>query len=393
MKTKDIGSKLVWANFLHWYLAPTMEKEIVDQVVKESYRKLVAILKFYPRLKLTMNITGCLTEMLVANGYTKLIDDIKKLLDKKQIELTDSAAYHPLLPLVPEKEVISQIEKNNKINSKYFGANYQPNGFFLPELAYSQKIAKLIDKLGYKWILLDEISFKGKFDSVDFTKKYKIKDTKLFAIFRSRAISKSFVPQTIQDMLKNNSHPPIIISATDAELYGHRHDDREKIFQKVIRQKNLKTITISDLLASIKKTEPASPIASNWESLESELKNKIPYGLWSHPKNTIQKNLWQLAGLAAKLVNQKNKDPNHYWARWHLNRGLASCTFWWASGRDFRLFGPPAWKPDEIEKGGQELIKSIRSLETLSNEKKLEAEKLYLKIKRSTWSKHWKNFS
>jgi hypothetical protein len=75
-------------------------------------------------------------------------------------------------------------------------------------------------------------------------------------------------------------------------------------------------------------------------------------------------------------------------------RGLASCTFWWASAKDFKHnFGPYAWNPDEIERGLEELIRSIRSLE---NEKlradKLKAEKIYLKIKAMIWKRHWQYY-
>jgi len=51
---------------------------------------------------------------------------------------------------------------------------------------------------------------------------------------------------------------------------------------------------------------------------------------------------------------------------------------------------PISWNPDVIEQGTNELIKSIRSLSG-SNTKaaKIAGEKLYIKIKKIIWHKHW----
>ena len=70
---------------------------------------------------------------------------------------------------------------------------------------------------------------------------------------------------------------------------------------------------------------------------------------------------------------------------------MFSCTFWWASGRDFsKIYGPYTWSPDDIERGLEDLIRSVRSLSDIkTKKKKLEAEKYYLRIKELIWSDHW----
>jgi hypothetical protein len=71
---------------------------------------------------------------------------------------------------------------------------------------------------------------------------------------------------------------------------------------------------------------------------------------------------------------------------------LASCTFWWASSKDFRhIFGPYAWNPDEINKRVNELVKAVRSLEKDTDLKtKIKIENLALDIKKVIWEKHWR---
>jgi predicted glycosyl hydrolase (DUF1957 family) len=259
----------------------------------------------------------------------------------------------------------------------------------MPELAYSASTAKIVAKLGYKWIILDEISAYGKLGELNFNKSYLDKNSGLKIFFRSRSLSKSYVPRTILDLINRNYHG-LALTATDAELYGLRHLDLASSFEKVLKYPDIETLTISDFLSNLKEEVELTPVSSSWESTVKELERNEPFIVWQNDKNKIQKLLWQLADLAIATVNQYQNDANYYWARHHLNRGLSSCAFWWASARDFKLFGSIAWNPDEIERGANELIKSIRSLADINTRSdKIAGEKLFLKIKQLIWHKHW----
>lgn len=382
---------MLWLNFLHIYQPPTLEKDLLVRITKEAYLNIVKILKANPKYKITLNITACLTEYLNQVGFTELIDDIKLLAKRGQIELTGSAAFHPLLPLLPIKEVKRQIQINNDINKKYFGEAYNPKGFYLPEMAYSKPVAKAIKQAGFEWIILDEISYDGKINNghIDYAKKYKIKGVGLSVVFRNRKLSKTFVPETIAQLLRSEHLPTNIITATDGELYGHKYVDSRQTHPRVLKNSHLKMATISEFLASTSKQEIVDIVDSSWESTPAEIKKHIPYSLWSHPKNKIHARLWQLANFALKLNYKFSRDPNHFSSRLHLEKGLASCTFWWASDKDFKMFNPPAWSPEEVEKGALELLRSVRSLVRIPARYKIQAEKFFLGIHKVIWTKHW----
>ncbi len=383
-----------WINFLHFYQPPTTKQGVLDEVVKTCYQPWADFFNTHPEIKMTINITACLTDLLAMHGYKSLINDFKKIIEKKQIELIESVAFHPILPLINIKEAERQIKINNKINKEFFGDSYKPLGFFLPEMAYSKEIADLIKKLGYKYIILDEISLSGKLkNKIDYEQKYKLKNG-LQVVFRNRKISQSFVPETIINLIESAQikKKTNIITATDAELYGHRFWNWWPPLEHLTKTLKVKTLKISEYLASIKKAEKVNPKASNWESGELELKNKIPYALWKDPKNKIHSELWKLADLAIKLNQANSKDKNYYASVSHLEKGLASCTFWWASARDFKLYNPPAWNPEMVENGAQELLSSIRSLD-IKNKEKIKAEKLFSKIKLMVWEKHWRKYA
>lgn len=383
---------MLWINFLHLYQPANADDHTIKEATEKSYLRIIRALEEHPRVKFTLNINGCLIERWQELGYSNLIKRINRIIEKKQIELTGTAFYHPILPLVPEEEAVRQIKEQEKILKKHFGKHLPLRGFFLPEMAYGQEAGKLVKRLGYQWIIAGELSYNGKLNQVDFSKVYQDKTNKLKVIFRARNLSRSYVPHELTKIIKNSkNNKKIIITATDGELYGLKHNDPTAEFEKLLGLSKLRTQTISEFISGQKNTIKIEIIPGSWESTEKELKNNLPYALWFNKKNKIQNKLWQFAKFAYDIIKRHSKDKNYYWARWHLSRGLASCAFWWASARDFRhVFGPVAWGPDEIEKGANELVRSIRTLDkTTTRQTKIKAEKIYLNIKHMIWRKHW----
>jgi len=392
---------MLWLNFLHLYQPANAEFYNIRKALDKSYWRLLRLLEEHPALRFTLNVSGCLLERLADEKETAWLNRLKFLVKKGRVELTGSAAYHGFLPLLPEDEVLRQIRSNAKILKKYFGKNFQPAGFFLPEMAYSPQVAKLVRRLGYRWIILDEVSAVGA-QKPEPGQSYIDAASGLQVIFRSRELSNAYPPdkllplfkKIISDRKEGKRKSEVLVTATDAELYGLRHEDPTGELEKLVKIKGLRTSTISDWLATAgKKSLPAITLApSSWESSPAEVRRGLAYPLWRGKGNKIQADLWRLAELALSLGDKFKGDKNFSWYRWHLVRGLASCTFWWASARDFsRLYGPYAWSPDEIERGLEDLVRAVRSLANPRSKKyKLNAEKYYLRIKKMVWQEHWR---
>ncbi len=380
---------MLWINFLHLYQPVNTDGHVIKEATEMSYLRLVRSLEEHPQIKFTFNIAGCLFLRWEELGYHDLIKRLNKLVSTGQLELTGSVAYHALLPLIPKEETIRQIKENEEILKKHFGKNFKPKGFFLPEMAYGANVAKIIKELGYEWLVLDEIAYNGHLNQVDFNKSYQDTNSGLKIIFRSREYSKCYVPELIIKKIEKPEEKNII-TATDGELYGLRHVDQTAELEKLLKINSLKTQTISEFISKHNDLEAVDIKPCSWDSLESELKKNIPYALWFDKKNKIQQKLWQFANLVYQIIEKNQADKNYTWARWHLVRGFASCTFWWASAKDFRLFGPISWSPDEIERGLNELIRAVRALDDITTKKiKIKSEKIYIDIKKMVWNKHW----
>ncbi|PIT90011.1 hypothetical protein COU23_00870 [Candidatus Kuenenbacteria bacterium CG10_big_fil_rev_8_21_14_0_10_36_11] len=381
-----------WINFLHFYQPPNSSVQEVQKITTECYQPWADFLDCRRDLHVTINFTACLAQALAQIGQQKLLNRFAKAAARGQIEFFDSAAFHPILPLMPKDEINRQICINRDINQKLFGHAYQPQGFYLPEMAYDYGTAQIIKKHGYQYIILDQIAFDGTLSTkIDGQLKYKIKNIGLGVIFRQRAMSRSLVPQTIEQQIigKEKNEEQNLITATDGELYGHHYLDWLPIYERLLARKSIRTMTIAEYWQKLSAEKTVAPKKCSWESTQAELKKGQPYILWQNPKNKIQKYLWQLTYLALDLVNGRPNDSNHYAARLHLERGLASCTFWWASKKDFQLFSAIAWHPEMVEKGARDLLNAIRSLEKVSKAEKIKAEKKFTKIRELIWTTHW----
>lgn len=381
---------MFWINFLHFYQPSNADAHIIKEATEKSYLRIVRALEANPHLRFTLNISGCLIHRWQDLGYADLFRRLRRLIDRGQIELTGTAAYHPILPLVPLVEAGRQIDEHEQIVRHYLGKKVRLRGFFFPEMAYGPDVARFVAAKGYEWMIVDELCVNGTLGS---PLPLVSRDARsgLLVVARSRSVSSQYVPAYIQ---KHAKAEDTIVTATDAELYGLRHIDHTAVFERVAAMAEVRTATVSELVKQTPGPKNVRLTPCSWETTVAELKAGKPYALWQNPNNQIHQQLWDFTRFAYRTVERYRDDENYHWARWHLVRGLASCAFWWASERDFSdIFGPRAWNPDEIERGLNELIRAVRALSDLTTRgTKIKAEHMYLDIKHRIWEKHWTKY-
>src|SRR3989344_2101913 len=139
-----------------------------------------------------------------AGQQRDIIDMLRELIKEGRLELTTSAKFHALLPFLSEEEIFRQIETNNETLHYYFDHGYRPIGFFPPEMAYDERLPKIVESMGFKWMILDEIAKSGKTETVDYNKLYKIKGSNMLAFFRERRPSNLIMSAVVRsyDSLK-----------------------------------------------------------------------------------------------------------------------------------------------------------------------------------------------
>ena len=369
---------MYWVNFLHIYQPSDQSKEILGRVVNESYRPLFKGLLKIPKCKINLNINGALAELLVKKGYKDVVNDIRKLAETKRLEFTESAKYHALLPFLGKEEIVRQIDKNRKTNRKYFGESYKPVCFFPPEMAYSQKVGKIISELKYPMILLDEITYGGEYKTPPKDRLTTIKGTdNLIVAFRERRISncimsalvrteKEFI-EILGDDLNKKGYS---CTAMDGETFGHHRPGLEQTLLKIISFKTPEQIFISELPKYFKVEEEITPLAATWASSQEVIEKEIQFYSWKDPKNKVHQLQWKFFNYLISLSKKRKLSEE---TQEKIDKAIASDQFFWASGE-------PWWSIEVIEKGAWLLLEALKSLPKISKTEIERGEKYYKDI-------------
>jgi len=380
---------IYWAPFLHFYQPPTQFHAILKKVCRESYRPLLDVFEANPKAKVTVNICGVLTELLVDHGSLDIVERMGKLAERGQLEFVGTSKYHAILPLIPPEEMLRQIELNHQTNRYFFKKAFSPKGFFPPEMCYSKDILKPLHKTGHKWVLISGVACA---DEWPIDKIYQVKAnlSTLSVLFRDDILSNKISFQSIDSKgflthlkgLAQAKKDAYVITAMDGETFGHHIHNWERLFlqevydvltceekaYKDIKQRTdlaksfkdflscgitdtIKVVTISELLEHFPKSKIIEPKSSSWSSSPEDIKNGNYYPLWLGNDNEIHGLQWEHVKICFEMVykaeevadSTEAKNYAHI-SRLLLDRALHSCQFWWASRQ-------PMWDINLVNKG------------------------------------------
>ncbi len=375
---------MIWLNFLHFYQPSSQQEDILEAIVSQCYKPIFDKLNTLKNPGMTINITGSLLELFDKYGYKYLIEDIRRAVESGKIEITGSCKYHALLPLVTEEEAVRQIKQNEETLRKYLGNNLRIRGFFPPEMAYSPNLSKLLEKLGYEWVIVDEIARpEGFIDGVTNT-VFTCKGSKLKIFFRVRRVSNLIMSavtrnkESFKESIKEDlSQDGYIVTGMDGETFGHHRVGFDNFLIEALQDEELRKSTISgyiDSFSSSGKKEEVLPLSSTWASSPQDISENIQFISWKDNDNEVHKYQWELLNLTLGLVGKTPKDdPEYERVRKSMDEALASDHFFWASGK-------PWWSLEMIEDGAFRLLNVIRSIPNAPEADKVKAANLYEKI-------------
>lgn len=370
-----------WANFLHIYQPAGQQPDILAAVVSQSYRPILEGIKANPKARLTLNINGILLEMFDKYGHRDLIDTIRHLVDEDRLELTGSAKYHALLPFLSEQELTRQVKENEATLNFYTDKHFQPKGFFPPEMAYDERLAPVIEQLGYKWMIIDEIACGGKTGQVDYNKTYKIKGTDMFVFFRERRPSNLIMGAAVRSyeslrvaMGQDFKSGRYLITGMDGETFGHHRPGLDKLLLEIFRSSEVDLVKVSDLPRFYPEIIEVVPVNSTWASSEQDIEKGIQFLSWRDPENEIHHWQQELVDLVLESFYKIDKSLSQYAdLRRAMDEALSSDQFWWASAK-------PWWSLEEIVRGAVMCFSIIKDIPGIDKEKIEHARFLYEKI-------------
>jgi len=381
---------IYWAQLLHFYQPPTQAPSMLRKICNESYRPLLHVFEEYPNARVTINFNGVLTDMLIDCGHRDVIDGLRSLAENGQLEFTGTGKYHPVLPLIPNDEMKRQIDLNAQTNRHFFGKSYAPQGFFPPEMCYSQDVLQPVVKSGYRWIILSGIACPTEWP-VDTIHRVECDGQEIAVFFRDDVLSNriSFRSVEARDFIahleqwQGNRENIYVVTAMDAETYGHHIQGWERIFLARVYEElepwpestpdirqatvlagqhvslltngeaatRIQMVTLTELLDLFPRGQTIKPRPSSWSTAADDMQEGNYYPLWKGKKNEVHHLQWDHLNICIELVNKAlqcadNEESRRSAAiaRGLLDRAEHSCQMWWASNR-------PMWDINLIHMG------------------------------------------
>ena len=324
---------------LHFYQPPTQDPEIVKRIDEEGYRPLVEMLGEAGK-GVTINMNLSLTEQLselapeTLQGFSAL----------KRCSFTASGAYHPILPLIPEKEIERQIHLNDLCNRRFIGKAYDPRGVFPPEMALNTETVEKIGSLGYKWTITDDVPWVYAEREVPSSWIPSVKGTAVFlrSNFWSNKISfhgvdgSEMAESLVRDLYQwTGREDSYVVIAMDGETFGHHRKDAIDSFllpflEEISIIDNIRISTLDEILEAFPLREVDLPSGS-WSTTAEDLKNGEPYPLWNSSGNSNHSSYWKLLN----FVLNNHRTIRTEGVAEAVDKMLSSCPLWWASpGRE-----------------------------------------------------------
>ena len=330
---------------LHAYQPPypVQETWIVDKVVGNCYRPVITKL-LESNAKLVANFNASLLENL-ATQAPDLVSSINRAVTDGKLELLGSGAYHPIFPLIDDHWGQRQIELNYEINSNIF-SEYNPVGFWPPELAVNKETLSLIKRTGHIYSIVPQTS-------VNSICKIGLPEGELVLVPRDKDLSNviSFKGvKTVEELLskveKKYGENPCVL-AMDMETFGEHNAHYEEFLFDFLNDPRVHTLTFSDIDFSDLQPTPEF-IDSSWSTDLYHLREGVPYPLWNHPANALHALILDHMDIVEKYVEsvvQDLDDQDFKVLEIVFLKSQHSCQLWWADGEQGR------WSPSMVRKG------------------------------------------
>lgn len=126
--------------------------ENAEEIYEKSVKKLIGLLYSNPRIFATISFSGIMLEWYEKN-HPEVIDVLKILTSRKQVEILGGGFYDPLFPLLLPVDRLGQIELLQSVLRRTMGK--RPRGIRLTENAWEPQLVQSFNSHDFEYVLLD----------------------------------------------------------------------------------------------------------------------------------------------------------------------------------------------------------------------------------------------
>ena len=131
---------------------------VIAEVFEKAYAPMVDALERHPGVRLSLHYTGPLLDWLLAER-PDMIDRVRALVERDQVEILGGAYYEPVLVALPERDRVGQLRRMAEAVIDIFGR--QPHGAWLAERVWEPDLPTSLVAAGYGWTILDDAHFRA----------------------------------------------------------------------------------------------------------------------------------------------------------------------------------------------------------------------------------------
>jgi len=130
--------------------------QVFDEAHNMAYQPFLELLDSYRKIRLSLHQSGILWNWQ-ENKYPDYLQKVKRLVGEGRIEILTGGYYEPILPAIPDRDKLGQIELLNKYIEERFGQS--PKGLWLTERVWEPHLPKVLNQAGVEYLPLDDGHF------------------------------------------------------------------------------------------------------------------------------------------------------------------------------------------------------------------------------------------
>ncbi|MCF6238343.1 MAG: hypothetical protein L3J79_05960, partial [Candidatus Marinimicrobia bacterium] len=129
---------------------------VFQHACDRSYLPFLQTLERFPNISMAFHFSGSLIEWLEIHRQD-VLDLLKKLVQRGNIEILGAGFYEPILAMIPEADQIGQIRKMNQWAKQTL--DYEIKGNWLTERVWEPHLAQSLNKADIDYMVVDDTHF------------------------------------------------------------------------------------------------------------------------------------------------------------------------------------------------------------------------------------------
>jgi hypothetical protein len=131
---------------------------VIAENCETAYLPMLEALDRHPGIRLSLHYTGPLLEWF-ARERPDIIERLRALVDRGQVEILGGGLYEPVLAALPERDRVGQLRRMGDQLEAIFG--HRPRGAWLAERVWEPDLPTSLVAGGYDWTILDDAHFRA----------------------------------------------------------------------------------------------------------------------------------------------------------------------------------------------------------------------------------------